>query len=388
MVPVVICFITNQYLKSPICNVEIEKTFNEEKMVVLALLEKLTEENENYFKNLKKKCNLNLKLFEFDFINVHDKLNWKNSIVQMIDKYFQKKEEIVNLNLKVVKLLSGTTIFKQVNRLCLISEIIIVGDYELGVGIHVFDLNPEYLFTYNHNAKLKKVTGLCKIDDKKFGVVSSLPNTTEHDIFIFKYSSKTNAIKESYSFNNSDQNRDLCGIEYNPIDCNVYVVDRLNCSILKFDKNLESLAEIRLQPMLPRRFNTPILRDIKFNNDYFFLTDSFSAKNHRGNDCIHIFQFNTLTWVKTIGESILNSPVSLSINVDGTEIAVLERSSEGLIKYFKLSGEISRITHLSESRYPTNFIEPDNNFIIVNDQKNNISIYGLETIKSEICNIC
>ena len=145
--------------------------------------------------------------------------------------------------------------------------------------------------------------------------------------------------------------------------------------------------EIKLKTRLPRRFNSPVLRDIKFKNDCFFLTDSFSAKNHRGNDCIHVFQATTFNWIRTIGESVLKSPVSLNLNEGGTEIAVLERSSEGFIKYFKASGEFLKLTCLSESSYPTNFIEVDNNFIIVNDQKNIISIYGADTIKSEICNI-
>lgn len=159
----------------------------------------------------------------------------------------------------------------------------------------------------------------------------------------------------------------------------------MNCSVLMLSRNLNLLSEIDLTKKLPKRFNTPVLRDIKFKNECLYITDSFSAKNHRGNNCVHVVEVATLNWIRTIGEAILNSPVS--IHITDTEIAVLERSNQGAIKYFSNSGEYLKITHVSESRYPTSFIELDSNFTIVNDQKNLISIYGTDKIKSEICNI-
>ena len=237
---------------------------------------------------------------------------------------------------------------------------------------------------------MKKVISLCKVDEKRFSVVSSLPNTTEHDVFLFKYSKTKNSVIESHYYTNTIKERDLCGIEYNPIDGFSYVIDRLNCSILKFNKKLRILDEIDLVSKLHRRFNSPVLRDVKFKNDYLFLTDSFSAKNHRVNNCVHVLEEKNFKWIRTIGESILNSPVSISINEHGTEVAVLERSSPGLVKYFTIFGEIIKILHQLECRYPTSFIEPKNNFIILNDEKNIISLYGAEeteTVKSEICNI-
>lgn len=213
MVPVVICLITNQYLKSSICNVEIKKSLNEEKIVVLARLEVLTDENENYLKKLKSQSNSKLIEFEF-FISDENAVNWKNLVSETIDNYFQRNKRLLNVNLKVVKTVLEPKIFKQINRICMLEEIFVLGDWELGVGVHVFDLNFEYLFTFNHNQKLKKVTGLCKIDEKEIAVVSSVPNTNDNDIFIFKYSKKKNKFKEIFFYNCNDKDRDLCGIEF------------------------------------------------------------------------------------------------------------------------------------------------------------------------------
>ncbi len=57
--------------------------------------------------------------------------------------------------------------------------------------------------------------------------------------------------------------------------------------------------------------------------DSLFLTDSFSARKHQGNNCIHVLNSGSFKWSKSIGEAYINSPSSLSVNDDTLVIAVL-----------------------------------------------------------------
>ena len=386
-VPVVICLLTNDYLKSPICNKEIEKTFKEEKSVILARMGLLTEENEAYLNNLKCNSNSNLKISEYDFTTDECKLNWKNLLLETINKSFHKNEDVlIHLTLDVTNQVSNQKAFKKINRLCILEEIIVIGDWESNVGIHIYNFNFEYLRTFNHCGMLKKVTGVCKLEGNKLAIVSSFPNTSENSIFIFTYINQID-FKEFSLYKDNEKDRDLCGVEFCTLNNFICVLDRLNCSVLKFDSKLKLVDEIDLKSRLPHRFSYPILRDLKIKNKFLFLTDSFSSKNHRGNNCIHVLECENFTWIKSLGEANLSSPSALFVNETATEIAVLERASQGLIKYFKFSGENFKVLKLSESVYPTNFIVPDKDCIITNDEKNMISIYEIERLQTKVCSI-
>ena len=170
----------------------------------------------------------------------------------------------------------------------------------------------------------------------------------------------------SFSFN---QNIDL------PIDIavegeNIFVLDGISHSILKFDLTGNYITKIGMQGVAPSQFYNPT--DICFDEDNLYVVDS-------GNDRIQVFNKSTYALDKIFGlEGLyveLDNPTSIALT--DSLIYILEQNSSRIFAIDKLTGDLANIDFSFESQKDADIAILNDNLLLTNPKDKSLDVYNL-----------
>jgi hypothetical protein len=327
--PVFVVFISNHYIERSKC--ELEYAHDSRKVILPVLIEKLklsqtaigyiVNENETkYYSTFKK---------GFD---------WKKTLVEtVIEKFKRDTVEYLDKNLFDLTCFITYQPFKMLNRMCKLENFIIVADWGLNSGIHLLDSKFNYLKSFNNHNKLKNVTGICTgQDDKTIFIATSVSKTKDNFVFVFNFNIEKLEFQEIYVFDNiSDKERDLRGMEFNKNKNSVFIVDRLNKSILElyFDRHPDFIEYSLFN--IPNFFKTPILNNIYFDDENGLIYAIDGKSGESGNCCVHKLQVkdDKFKWIGSFGNVELKKPSKI-FKTKNNLFLILEKSNPSVLHIY------------------------------------------------------
>lgn len=395
--PVFICFINKFYIEK--CKDELESANNSSKIILPVLTEKLklsqsaighiiNENDVKYYAAFKQ-----------------NSFDWLSTLVSTIIDKFKRdisSDQLIKTNSLEIKTSSN---YKQLNRLCKIGNVFMIADWELNAGIHILNANFEYVQRFNNNSKIKRATGICAIRNGYFVVVTSLPNTTDCSIYVFKIDFTPNGqieLAQVGEFNdlcsNNSTKRDLCGIVYHTETDLVLVVDRCNCSIIELSvQNLLNvnhnetyvehvLYSMNSRSLIPKYLKKPVLCNIYLDKQHKFLYIIDTKSKTDGNNCVHKFEIynKSLQWNGCFGILELKKPVAITFIEINNEnlIVVLERSNPAQLHVYQNETNIYKNSITLKDAIHGSFIFTTNdNQLVITSLSNKLYFYNQEIIK-------
>ena len=379
--PVFIVFISRQYIETS--RSELEYAHESGKVILPVLIEKvklsetsighIVNENETkYYSTFKK---------DFD---------WLKTLVETIIEKFKREtvEDLDRNRFDSIDCLTNEP-FRMLNKMCKLKKFIIVADSSFQSGVHVLDSEFNYLKSFNNENKLKNVTGLCKSKENTIYVLNSAPKSKENLVFAFEFNKKDIEFKEICVFKNlCDKERDLVAMEFNKYRNSVFLIDRLNNSLLELNVENSSYTEREILDALPNFFTKSFLINIYFDDeDEVYVVDGKS--DDYGNCCIHrlLIQNKCLKWIGSFGNLELKKPTAIVklTNENNKElIAVLEKSSPAVVHIYNKNFKYESSVRLNEIVHCSNILIIKERVLITNFSRK-MFVYSKNIFSRFVC---
>ena len=360
--PVFIVFISKNYIENSKC--ELEYARDSGKVILPVLLEKLklsqtsighiVNENETkYYSSFKK---------GFD---------WQKTIIETIIEKF-KRETSEDLNIFDSNCFVTYQPFQMLNRMCKIGNFILVADWNLNSGIHVLDYKFNYLKSFNNENKLKNVTGICKgKDDQTVFIASSISKTKDNFVFVIHLNTEKIEFEEIFVFKSiCDKERDLGGMVYNRIKNSVFIVDRLNTSLLELCIDHQTECTEYSLLIIPNFFKKPVLNNLYFDDKNYLIYVTDRKSGEIGNCCVHKLQVqdNNLKWIESFGNFEIKKPSAI-FKTNSDLFIILEKSNPAVLHIYDNSCRYKSSIRLNGLVHCSSILFVNENILITNSSK-------------------